>query len=325
MYFSGGELSFYGSTPQPLEVASYKMGSTTIGDYAVFGGGVGTTVTAYDKRLTKIVATEKLDNTGYGLAAAITNNYVIFAGGNVYPRKITAYRKNLTKTSISQLSGNGAYEWKGAKIGNYALFPDGRFTQSYVNSNAYAFDDSLTEIIASSTGTGRYEYGMNVISNKVVILGGSSTNAKVEVYDSSFTKQYLTNIANERMRSRIADAKVGDHILFAGGTPNRSPYASQYVDVYDKSLTYSTLTCHSTSAAFGASLPDFAIIAGGQNSSGSSYTNYVSIFDASLVRTVTQNDETARYYGATATIGDYALLAGGMNGPTNKVLVYQEV
>lgn len=44
--WSGGELSYYG-TITPLSVARYYLAATTVGDYALFGGGIGNNYSAF--------------------------------------------------------------------------------------------------------------------------------------------------------------------------------------------------------------------------------------------------------------------------------------
>ena len=60
-FWSGGELSYYGNITE-LSVSRSSLAATTVGDYALFGGGNNgstyyDTVDAYDKMLTRTTPT----------------------------------------------------------------------------------------------------------------------------------------------------------------------------------------------------------------------------------------------------------------------------
>ena len=70
----------------PLSVARYNLAATTVGNYALFGGGSGDapadkdTVDAYDYTLTRSTPTA-LSAARYSLAATTVGNYALFGGG----------------------------------------------------------------------------------------------------------------------------------------------------------------------------------------------------------------------------------------------------
>ena len=73
------------SLPTMLSVARYSMGTTSLGDYAIFGGGYGSsgvvkTVDAYDASLTRTTQTDLTDSK-YALMAASVGDFALFAGG----------------------------------------------------------------------------------------------------------------------------------------------------------------------------------------------------------------------------------------------------
>jgi hypothetical protein len=72
------------STPTELSQARFGMASTSLGDYALFGGGSGNgfwaTVDAYDTSLVRSSST-RLNIARRELAAANVGNYALFAGG----------------------------------------------------------------------------------------------------------------------------------------------------------------------------------------------------------------------------------------------------
>ena len=77
-------LSYYG-TIDALSVARRYLAATTVGDYALFGGGYtgsaySSRVDAYDTSLTRTTPSA-LSKARYGLAATTVGNYALFGGG----------------------------------------------------------------------------------------------------------------------------------------------------------------------------------------------------------------------------------------------------
>ena len=69
------------TTATPLSEARFDLTATTVGDYALFGGGYGdTTVDAYDASLTRTTATPLSEARVY-LTATTVGNYALFGGG----------------------------------------------------------------------------------------------------------------------------------------------------------------------------------------------------------------------------------------------------
>ena len=82
-FFSGGELEYYG-TATALSTGRYQLAATTVGNYALFGGGTTNTsngvVNAYNTSLTMTTATA-LSTARRQLAATTVGNYALFGGG----------------------------------------------------------------------------------------------------------------------------------------------------------------------------------------------------------------------------------------------------
>ena len=74
----------YAGTATPLSEARGYLTATSVGDYALFGGGYGdiptSTVDAYDTSLTRTIPTP-LSETRYELTATSVGNYALFGGG----------------------------------------------------------------------------------------------------------------------------------------------------------------------------------------------------------------------------------------------------
>lgn len=74
------------TTPTALSTERYDLSATTIGDYALFGGGtvgsVSNVVDAYDLDLTRTTPT-KLSVARFALPATTIGNYALFSGGSI--------------------------------------------------------------------------------------------------------------------------------------------------------------------------------------------------------------------------------------------------
>jgi len=77
------ELAYYG-VAKSLSAARDNLAATSVGDYALFGGGSGTSlssvVDAYDTSLTRSTPTA-LSEARYNLAATSVGGYALFGGG----------------------------------------------------------------------------------------------------------------------------------------------------------------------------------------------------------------------------------------------------
>ena len=107
------------------------MGVAHVGDYALFGGGNYSygcaIVDAYDKSLTKSIATDLLQNR-YSLAATTVGDYALFGGGyynSTFYSITDAYDISLTHLKSTDFS-IGKMEYAATTVGDYALFGGGR-------------------------------------------------------------------------------------------------------------------------------------------------------------------------------------------------------
>ena len=124
--YSSKLLSLTRTTATPLSVARKDLAATTVGDYALFGGGRGSsnssTVDAYNTSLTRTIPTP-LSVARYYLAATSVGNYALFGGGS-NQTTIDAYDASLTRTTATPLSVGRGY-LVATTVGDYALFGGG--------------------------------------------------------------------------------------------------------------------------------------------------------------------------------------------------------
>ena len=123
------QLFYYGLAPE-LSVKRHTMAATTVGNYALFGGGYNgtdrfSTVDAYDTSLIRTTPTAL--SVVRAPFATTVGNYALFGGGfngNAYLSTVDAYDTSLTRTTPTALSvardGISA-----TTVGNYALFGGG--------------------------------------------------------------------------------------------------------------------------------------------------------------------------------------------------------
>ena len=116
-----------------LSVAREDLAATTIGGYALFGGGLDNegkhnTVDIYDASLTRTTATNPLSAPRYSLAATTVGNYALFGGGfsnsNSYTDIVDAYDSSLTRSNPTALSASRE-SLAATTIGSCALFGGG--------------------------------------------------------------------------------------------------------------------------------------------------------------------------------------------------------
>ena len=122
------------TTPTPLSEARSNLAATTVGNYALFGGGYGggysSTVDAYDTSLTRTTPTP-LSKDRSDLAATTVGNYALFGGGS--GSTVDAYDTSLTRTIPTPLSKYRS-NLAATTVGNYALFGGGSTSGSTVDA-----------------------------------------------------------------------------------------------------------------------------------------------------------------------------------------------
>ena len=122
------QLFYYGLAPE-LSVKRERPVATSVGNYALFGGGYGSgylpTVDAYDTSLTRTTPTP-LSVARYSLVATSVGNYALFGGGygSGYSSTVDAYDTSLTRTTPTAFSV-ARYIPAATTVGNYALFGGG--------------------------------------------------------------------------------------------------------------------------------------------------------------------------------------------------------
>ena len=319
-FLSSGELAYYGGI-DALADTSTCLAATTVGNYALFGGGKNastyfTTITSYDKTLTKTRPTG-LGTGRFFLAATTVGNYALFGGGegSSYYANVDAYNDLKTKSTPTSLTTTRSM-LAAATVGNYALFGGG-VNGTTRRTTVDTYNTSLTLKTATALSVARYNLAAGSVGDYVLFGGGytSSHSSSVDAYDKSLVKTSVSGLS--KARANLKAATVGEYVLFVGGGDDTTNYGFNTVDAYDSSLTRTTITStsveHSKHAA--GSLGEYALFAGGKNASNVTH-GVVDVYDKSLTLSTVKSLSTVRESFAATSIGDFALFGGGYNSNT---------
>ena len=305
-------------------------------------------VDAYNKSLTRTIPPE-LSEARANMAATTVGDYALFAGGGDVTDKVDVYDRSLTRTAATALK-EGKFHVAATTVGDYALFAGGSppttGTWSGVVSYAYktveAYNKSLTKTLPTELNEARIGGGATTVGDYALFAGGywyisnydglEGHTKTVEAYNKSLTRTAAPSMSN--YRHHMAAATVGDYALFAGGyyrtVTNGTPISLFAVEAYDKSLTKIAAPdlCYARYDLAATTLGDFAIFAGGRTYGDEKYgenppdidaadkwdtfaIKLVDVYDASLTRTTHTSLSKGRQSLSAATIGSYALFAGG--------------
>ena len=189
------------------------------------------------------------------------------------------YSAELEKVGMAAALSTARYDMRAATIGKYALFAGGYISRSF------------------------FGYG---------------ASSSVDAYNTSLTKSTPTELSCKRCGH--AAASVGGYALFAGGASSCN-MAGRYddivssVDAYDASLTRSAAHVIGAAAEIGGvAVGNYALFAGGAVSmpiNKDNVTSYVLAYDPSLTFTTAPWLSVARANVKGASVGNYALFAGG--------------
>ena len=150
---------------------------------------------------------------------------------------------------------------------------------------------------------------------------GYGVSSSVDAYDTSLTKSTPTELSCKRCGH--AAASVGGYALFAGGASSYNIIFGyddivSSVDAYDASLTRSAAHIIGATAAIGgAAVGNYALFAGGTVNwpiNEDNATSDVLVYDSSLTFTTAPWLSVARANVKGASVGNYALFAGGKAG-----------
>ena len=283
-------------TPTSLSDARDSLAATTVGNYALFGGGISnmdtTVVDAYNHNLTRSTPTQ-LSVKKFKLAATTVGNYALFAGGFDYALEISSL------------------------------------------SNVDAYNESLTRSTPTSLSVARGDLAATTVGNYALFVGGegpvNNYHSTVDAYNTSLTRSILSSLSVAR--GDLAATTVGDYALFGGGSTGWSGSYYSNVDACSSNLIRTTATALSVArdSLSAATVGDYALFGGGRSyASGSGYLSYstVDAYNSSLTRTNPTPLSSSRYDKDATSVGNYVLFGGDHGSQVdayylnNKVQVY---
>lgn len=319
---------FYSSLPNITGIARSGLGATTVGNYALFAGGlisqnimgssISKEVMAIDTSFVQSYP-EVLSTTRNYVSAVTLGNYALIASQS--STTLDVYDSSLTKVSISVENLSGATSsWYPTvtTVGNYALFVSGSYADAY--------DLSLTKTKPSALSKSRIAMGATTVGNYALFAGGYSGSndsfANVDAYNDSLTKKTVSNgLTNARYL--LGATTVGNYALFAGGWNYTNAGTVNYVESYNSSLAKRTVTelTGGSSLLTSVTINGNALFAGGRTAqikigSITTYnkTNRICRYDTSLTKKddvyLSENKERL----AGAVLGNYAIFLGGAIG-----------
>lgn len=345
------EPEYWGETSQPLSTARIGVIGNSVGNYALFGGGYTYTsrnvvtsfkaVDVYNDKLT-IVSGVELSQNNMECSATANNNYAFFyKGGNVgklgkgdtwtFIYSIDVFDKSLTRITLDDEGGTspensnaGCYSAGAASLNNYAIFAGGFHYYQLISRERWdtdavaAFNESLTKTVLEKMDSERSPSAAVTIGNYALFINGSVYKhyqggfvdfiCDMQAYDSSLTKIDVTYSNTWDSFGYVTVA--GDYAVSCAST------------AISKSLTYQNISSPFTHTYGGAciSLDDYALFALGYTENYSTgvknYTGDVEIINKSLTKTKGELLKSLRGSCSTATVGDYALFAGGEKDST---------
>lgn len=337
-------------TATPLSKYRSLLAGTTVGGYALFGGGgydsdarKGEAIMdAYNASLTRTTAAS-LSVARQGLTAITLGNHALFVGGRSGDTAfgtVDVYDASLTRTTATELS-IARYDSAAAVVGSYALFAGGRGPGIFGGADALsavdAYNTSLTRTTATPLVDDVWACAGGSVGGYAVFGGGCDLNTDtshidpiggtgvVQTYDSSLTSSRAAPLSCKR--TGLTAATIGNHLLFAGGWNSGTGYLST-VESYNASLTRSTAVELSSAKIdlASATVGEYAMFAGGyKGKSDAAYVATVDAYNTALTKTTMPDLSVGRHGLASAVIGDYALFAGGISKISSTIDQYQDV
>lgn len=326
-FWGGGTLARWGLHSEGLSVSVERNAATTVGNYALVGGGENSnstalaTMNAFDTSLTRSIPTS-LGAAKVNHAATSIGNYALFGGG-YNSSAVYAYNASLTRSTATSLQ-NKAENLAATTLGNYAIFGGGRGTVS-ATKTVDAYNASLTRTKATNL-TGGDDSVATTVGNYAIFVNGENTDEDSDYYGYAYMDAYNASLTKQSVNAAIMPVSdgcatsVGDYAIIHS--------YGDAIYAYNKSLTKVSIEACTESWNRGATtLGNFALFAGSTDYSQSKYTKkIVDVYDTSLTKTTADNLETARGGFAAVTLGDFALFCGGQgynsNSTTNAVDVY---
>lgn len=326
--WGGGPIEYYGKITS-MDAAMCDHVGVSAGNYAIFAGGMTTgsqnSVNAYNSSLVRTVAPDMVSGREDFAGAYIAENgYTIFAGGehnDEFVAVVDTYNSSLTQITSEEMSTPRS-RLASATVGKYAVFAGGEDANGDRSKVVEYFYDGTSngyvgEVIGSSVRSTE-----QLKTASYYVAGGDNgayalfynwyRTDYVDAYNSSMTHSAITN--SIPTKDYVAIGRAGDYAIVAGGTNN----AGNNIAI-DQSLTVTFVDDlqEGRRQMKSTSLGKYAMFIGGYIDSTASRSAKVDLYDSSLVHTVATDLSVTVDSHAAASVGNYALVAGGNRGDNN--------
>lgn len=324
-----------GKPTLPTAASAHSMASVSTPKYAIFAGGVRNITTTTSSVRNAISAFNRtlvrtpnltLVTARSNLGGAAVDSAVIFAGGLTASGsgravdKVEAYDSVLlTRLSSPSTLSEKKYDLGAATVASHAIFAGGiAYTNNSTLYTVDAFGPTLVKTKVSPFNADRAAMGSASSAKYAVFAGGHSPKVNlyyqnVTAYDAQLSAYSAAGLSVKRCF--VAGATLAhQYILFIGG--QKIGLNDSAIDVYDASTLAKVTTIklpQNLSNMCATSFGDYVVAAGGEFYDGTAYYRAY-IIDTSLTIVKSIQFATQRTCAAAATIGDYALIAGGKNG-----------
>jgi hypothetical protein len=288
------------------------MGSTVIGNHALFGGGstsngVTSSMISCDESLITSTLTS-LSKARQYVSATSVGDYAVFAGGNervsnigdnVSYDTVDAYNNSLSRSTPTVLS-EARDELAAASVGNYALFAGGKYRSSkftYYSNIVDAYNKSLSR---STTALSQNMYGNISATIGNYALFGANSGTVLDAFNESLT--------------RSAAPKLSNNSYSAASNSKYAIFITSVADAYDSSLVKSTANGYGyRNSVSNDYYAIFSCIYDSSASSSDQYKGNTRTYDTSLTIFTPDPKPVPVKNAGTANIGQYAIFGGGQN------------
>jgi hypothetical protein len=351
-YFGGGggsgesTMTFTNFDPAPIWNSQLATSSLSVprGDlsagqnsgFAIFAGGMTTSLTtsgavdAYNSSLTRTSLSALSTARMLSVGVSFNNNVIISGGATGYTNLVLGgalssserYNSSGTRTSGPALSTARAYPAGTASFDGSVMVVGAGTNFSAISKSYDFFDTNFTRTQTYTTSFAYEAYGGAASSvgnetgndSRIIIAGGRNSSdvsvAALLAFNLSLTSQSYLPSGLSTARNRPSSMRIGDYAAIVGGS------GTSTVDFFSLNLTRTVVTLGSTrNLPAATTLGNYGIVGGGHSSSGGIDIN---IYSKSLSRSTPFSAGQYNFGNlAAASIGDYAIFAGGYTGSSN--------
>ena len=345
--FFSGEPAYYGKITS-LSKARSHLAATSIGDYALFGGGNDSapystgggasgayyaTVDAYTSNLTKSTAAN-LSYASSSLAATRAGSYALFGGGYRYSNGawcvtgINVYDASLTKLNDLSLSHTvpnssgppstyftGCQDIAATTVAGSAIFAGGMYFASGATTTTTTPMTYINSSLVKTKGsdcTGQNLSAVTVGGKNALFFGGGRKSKHATVVAYNLVSSSIEILSSNVYMSDVGAVAVGGYAVLAGG------YGGTTLSSSSKYLSAVYAVSSDLVVSQIADLPEArsgmtGVTLGefGFLVGGAKRPSDVIMYDANLMATSPFSLSEGRANIAATSIGDYALLGGG--------------